>query len=649
MSIAPYLELHISLLTVPETFIQKLQSALQADPERLNLELSPDELGVDSLIAVDLRSWFIKELGMDIPVLKIFNAASIRDLLHVAASLLLESMIPNVKEDERVESKLSDEHQTDRQRSDSSSSSAQTPEITPSSRGTDEAKGFHLDYLPSFDGESGSGSSSASLTAGDSSSEQNEVSSSSSSLDNETAVTFKRHVEKITPMSFGQTRFWFLKLFVPESTAFNVTPVFELTGRLRVDDFTRAVKAVGQRHEALRTFFFTDGEKRHMQGVWVDSSLILEHRLVTDKKEVDIAVEQMKTHVFNVAEGEILRVQLLSLAADRHWVIFGFHHINMDGMSFEVIWSEIKTAYKGLPLMRNTLQYPEFSQRQRREYEEGVWTEDLKFWREQFADIPSPIPLLPFSLKVARPAVSSFSSHWTHFRLEKSLSDDIEKCSRMFKVSPFHYYLAAWQILLLRFFDVDDICIGLGDGGRTDGDILHSVGLFLNILPIQFNRRSSQSFGEALRDSRKIAQNAISHSRVPFDVLLTELNVPRSASYNPLFQIFYNYRKVEESRDFCGCVAKGSLFTSGETSYDIHLDIVDFGNKGTQVYLLVQKDLYAPEHADLLRSSYCNLLREFTQNPATRVSWPSLFPQGGIDAALVAGRGQYFPFHCSLQ
>jgi hybrid polyketide synthase/nonribosomal peptide synthetase ACE1 len=625
--------------------VQKLQSALQADPEKLNLDLSPDELGVDSLIAVDLRSWFIKELGVDIPVLKIFNAASIRDLLETAAGLLPESLIPNVMEDGRVELKVQVEPQIDQRKSGSSSSSAQTPETAPSSGDTDQIKTFHLDYLPSFDEERGSASSSASLNAGDSSSDQNEDSSSSSSLDNDMAVHSKRQVERTTPMSFGQSRFWFLKLFVTDQAAFNVTPTFELTGRLRVDDFARAVKAVGQHHEALRTFFFTDDKNQHMQGVWKDSSLILEHGLVADKTEVDLAVERMRTHVFNIAEGEIMRVQLLSLAPDHHWVLFGFHHINMDGMSFEVIWSEIEILYKGLPLMRDTLQYPDFAQRQRREFEEGTWTEDLTFWKQQLANIPSPIPLLPFSIKLVRPAVSRFSSHWTHFRLDKGLSDDIEKCCRMFKISIFHFYLAAWQILLLRFFDVDDICVGLGDGGRTDGDIRQSVGLFLNLLPTRFHRRPSQPFSEALRDTRKIAQDAMARSRVPFDVLLTELNVPRSASYNPLFQVFFNYRKVEESRDFCGCVAKGSLFASGQTSYDIHLDIVDFGNEGTQVYLLAQEDLYAPEHAQILLRSYCNLLREFSKNPATQVSWPSLFPQDDIEEALVAGRGEYCLLH----
>lgn len=589
------------------------------------------------MIAVDLRSWFLKELGVDIPVLKIFNAASIRDLLELAASLLPGSLIPNVNSEVQPEETDPEVQQSDQHTSASSRSAMETPETAPSSDQADEVKVFHLEYLPSFDA---SGSSAASLRDGDSSSDQSVDTSSSTSFDNDAEIVHKRDVQRTAPMSFSQSRFWFLKMFIQNQTAFNVTPTFEITGPLRAEDLARAVEIVGQHHQALRSFFFTDDRKRHMQGVWAKSALRLEHVHIADRKEVAMAAERMKSHVFNIAGGELLRIQLLSLTSEQHWLIFGFHHINMDGISFEILWSDLEKAYQGITLSPGTLQYPDFAEKQLREYEEGAWAEDLAYWREQFSQIPAPIPLLRFSLQPVRPSFSSYASHWKNFRLQPKLVDEIERCSRVFKVTPFHFHLAIWQILLLRHLDLDDICVGLGDGGRTDVDALQSIGLYLNLLPIRFYRKESQSFSEALRDTKNAAQNAFVHSRVPFDVILTELNVPRSASHNPLFQAFFNYRRVDESRDFCGCIAKGSLLASGETSYDLHLDIVDFGSQGMQVYLLVQKDLYGPEQAEILLHSYCNLLAAFTQNPATRVTWPSLFADEDIEQALAMGRGK---------
>ena len=43
-----------------------------------------DELGIDSLIAVEMRSGFLKNLNFNISVLRILSAITVRDLLQYA-------------------------------------------------------------------------------------------------------------------------------------------------------------------------------------------------------------------------------------------------------------------------------------------------------------------------------------------------------------------------------------------------------------------------------------------------------------------------------------------------------------------------------------------------------------------------------------
>ncbi|KAJ5503746.1 Acyl transferase/acyl hydrolase/lysophospholipase [Penicillium fimorum] len=611
-------------------FLLKLQSALQADPSKPMLDMSPDELGVDSLVAVDLRSWFLKELGVDMPVLKIFNAPSIRELLATAADTLPEALIPNLIPGEQSVKPL--EAQLNYQVA-VTAAPAELPVdiIVPGSRASSVELRFALpDATNAY-----SGSSATSLITRDSTSEKNDDTSSSIFTDDGEMGIPKREIQRTVPMSYGQSRFWFLEHLVEDKTAFNITPTFELSGRLNIDEFANAIHIAGQHHEALRTFFFTDNEQDHMQGVWAKSSLHLEQAEISDETEVEEASKQMKAHLFNLPDGEIMRVQLLSLNQQKHWIIFGFHHINMDGISFEVFWSDVEKAYQGQPLSEDGLQYPDFTTRQLREYEEGAWSGDLSYWRAQYTEVPPALPLLPFALQPMRPKVAQFGSHTTKIRLDTSLSDAIDRCCRMFKSTPFHFHLAIWKTLLLRFFDLKDVSIGLGDGGRTDADVLRSMGLFLNLLPVRFSEHPGQSFGESLKEVRNITHGAFAHSRVPFDVILTELNVPRSASHNPLCQTLFNYRpKVEQSRSFCGCVAAGELLGGGETSFDLGLDVGNVGSGETLIHLTVQKSLYGMEHAEILLSSYVNLLQSFVQNPATRLTWPELHSSDDIQVAL---------------
>ncbi|KAL2698592.1 hypothetical protein AAEP93_009980 [Penicillium crustosum] len=583
-------------------FVLKLQSALQADPNKPMLDMSPDELGVDSLVAVDLRSWFLKELGVDMPVLKIFNAASIRELLATAAEVLPESLIPSLIPGDQAMKPPAHQHNPSVGATAAAPASLPVDIIVPESRASSVELKFALpDATHAY-----SGSSATSLITGDSNSENNDDTSSSLFTDDSEMGPAKREIQRTVPMSYGQSRFWFLEHLVDDKTAFNITPSFELSGRLKIENFGNAVQAAAQHHEALRTFFFTDDERNHMQGIWKKSTLQLEHIAISDETEVEEATKQMEAHVFKISDGEIMRVQLLSLNPEKHWIIFGFHHINMDGISFEVFWSDLEKAYQGQPLSEDGLQYPDFTMRQLREYEEGAWGKDLTYWRAQYTEIPPAIPLLPFALQPMRPKVAQFGSHTAQVRLDAGLSDSIDRCCRMFKSTPFHFHLAVWKTLLLRFFDMKDVCIGLGDGNRTDADILRSMGLFLNLLPVRFSQQPGQSFGECLKEVRNITQGAFSHSRVPFDVILTELNVPRSASHNPLCQTLFNYRpKVEQSRSFCGCLADGALLGGGETSFDLGLDV---GNVGpelrdeyavTIVHRLDEVALRYPDHVAL--------------------------------------------------
>ncbi|KAI9035960.1 non-reducing polyketide synthase pyr2 [Aspergillus affinis] len=58
------------------------------------------ELGVDSLVAVDLRIWFVKELGVDVPVLQLLGGSSIDALAESAAGKLDKELVPLIKTEE---------------------------------------------------------------------------------------------------------------------------------------------------------------------------------------------------------------------------------------------------------------------------------------------------------------------------------------------------------------------------------------------------------------------------------------------------------------------------------------------------------------------------------------------------------------------
>ena len=76
-----------------DAFLAHLKRLLRiAVEEGLDDSVSLVDHGVDSLVAVDIRGWFLKELEFDVPTLKILGGGSIADLVKSAVERLPEML-----------------------------------------------------------------------------------------------------------------------------------------------------------------------------------------------------------------------------------------------------------------------------------------------------------------------------------------------------------------------------------------------------------------------------------------------------------------------------------------------------------------------------------------------------------------------------
>ncbi|OTB01644.1 hypothetical protein M426DRAFT_212039 [Hypoxylon sp. CI-4A] len=68
-----------------DAFLSHLKRMLRIpEEEKVSDSLTLMEQGVDSLVAVDIRSWFLKEMEVDVPTLKILGGGTIADLVKTA-------------------------------------------------------------------------------------------------------------------------------------------------------------------------------------------------------------------------------------------------------------------------------------------------------------------------------------------------------------------------------------------------------------------------------------------------------------------------------------------------------------------------------------------------------------------------------------
>ncbi len=82
-----------------DAFIAKLNASLNlSSDDSIDGNTPLIDLGLDSLVAVDIRTWFLQELKIDLPVLKILGGASAVELVALAVEKIPQDILPKFGE-----------------------------------------------------------------------------------------------------------------------------------------------------------------------------------------------------------------------------------------------------------------------------------------------------------------------------------------------------------------------------------------------------------------------------------------------------------------------------------------------------------------------------------------------------------------------
>ena len=649
-----------ALEILKESFANKLRVMLQLGDQKIEHDAPLLELGIDSLVAVEVRSWFLKELKVDIPVLKIVGGASLAELCQQALKKLPADLLPGQGGGDKQEAAAVPAPAAPAPAPKAEVAKPEAPVPSPEL----PTKLLNVKSVASF-------TTTIAVTPVTQASPVSLTPATTPSSPRSVADPTEAEPAKPTPVtaaapknlkflkseriSLPQSRFWFLRHLLEDPTTPNVVFSYRVTGNLRVGDLERAIRLVTNRHEALRTCFVEDENKagEAFQKVLSSSPLRLERKKITSAEDVDVEYNKMRAHVFDLEHGDTMKLMLLSQTSSSHYLLINYHHIVMDGHSFNIFLADLEKAYSGQSLGPMPRQYPEFSAAQRKALDNGEMSDELKYWQSVFpaGEQPPVLPLLPMARSSSRTAMKDFDSYQVVTHLEPELVARIKAVSKAARSTPFHLHLAAFKSLLFAFAgeETQDLTIGIADAARNESDLAGSLGFFLNLLTLRFKRQPEQSFADAVSEARNITYGALGTSRLPFDVLLSELNITRSNLHSPFFQAFLDYRQgIQERMPWGNCEFEFNDVYPGRTAYDITLDVTEWSADDTLVMIRVQKSLYDLTAANLLLETYVHFVDVLTKDASLTLKDTPLFGEKQLAQAVTVGRGMHIPYTFEL-
>ncbi|PHN54303.1 non-ribosomal peptide synthetase [Pseudomonas sp. ICMP 8385] len=431
------------------------------------------------------------------------------------------------------------------------------------------------------------------------------------------------------PLSYSQQRMWFLWQMEPDSPAYNVGGMARLRGVLDVGRFEAALQALIMRHETLRTTFpSVDGVAR--QNVAAQSSVRMSWQDFSALHEAERQVrlqqlaDQQAHSPFNLETGPLLRACLVKAGEQEHYLVLTLHHIVTEGWAMDIFARELSALYEAFideresPLEPLPVQYLDYSVWQRQWLEAGERQRQLDYWTTQLGNEH---PLLELPADRPRPAVQSHQGELYRFDLGDELAAKVRAFNAEQGLTLFMTMTATLATLLYRYSGQTDLRIGAPVANRIRPESEGLIGAFLNTQVLRCQLDGQMRVAELLEQVRHTVIEGQSHQDLPFDHLVEALQPPRSAAYNPLFQVMCNVQRWEfqQSRQLAGMTVEYLANDARATKFDLNLEVTDLDHR-LGCCLTYSTDLFDEPRIARMAAHWCNLLEALIVDPQQRLS-----------------------------
>ncbi|UZN02618.1 non-ribosomal peptide synthetase/type I polyketide synthase [Cellulomonas sp. S1-8] len=338
-----------------------------------------------------------------------------------------------------------------------------------------------------------------------------------------------------TPASPAQRRMYAVCALRDDDTAYNLAIAYRVTGRLDVERLRDAFRQIVGRHEQLRTSFHLADDGTLVQRVRTEVPDVV--RVVTATAAEVEARLAAGPRPFDLTDAPLLRVEILSVRDDLHYLLLDLHHIVGDQTSLGVIADDLSRALRGRSPAAAPLPYADHVAALARLAETGRLDADVEYFATALrGDLPR--LQLPADRTPPEPATLDGDRHGlTCTASRRAVTDLARECG----ATPYMVFLAALTRVLGLYSGQREFLLGTAVSGRHVPGSEHTVGMFVNTLPLRVTDLSDRTVRDAVAAAKDSVAAVLGHQDAPFEAVLARLGIRPGGDANPLFDVLLNY------------------------------------------------------------------------------------------------------------
>ena len=332
---------------------------------------------------------------------------------------------------------------------------------------------------------------------------------------------------------------------------------------------------------------------------------------------------------FDLSAGPLVRWVLFRRGPADFVLLLVGHHIVIDGWSsVSVLLPELRARYTAALDGRSpelpgegTATYADYARWQSAWIDGPGAAAQRAYWHTV---LDGQLPTL--NLLTDRPRVPKrFVGATLRFCLEP-FRDALCELARQQHTTLYTVLMSAFQMLLNRFSNQEDLLIGVPMSGRTDRRFRHTIGYFVNTVPLRASLQGDPTFRTVLGQTHRALRDAARHQDYPLGLLVDELQPARDVSRSPLFDVMFNYvhaprLTARSERDRAAAVLPMTLYPlpQQEGQFDVVLDVAN-SDEGLEAELRYCTDLFDERTAAAMVTLYQELLEAVLVDPDAPMS-----------------------------
>lgn len=415
------------------------------------------------------------------------------------------------------------------------------------------------------------------------------------------------------PLSSAQKRIYFVQSTDVAQVSYNEPFAVRIQGEIQTERVESTFRQLVSRHEILRTSFAcVAGE--YTQQVHEDIALELDTFDCCEERADEVIGKYIRP--FDLDKAPLFRAALIRIDDNDHILLFDIHHIISDGTSMSILVRDFIRLYEGDSLEPLPIQYKDFAVWQDAFLRSDLIRKQEQYWLDTLA---GELPRLKLPTDYPRPERQSFEGKTIPFHLDEDTYDGLTNICNQTGATLYMVLLAAYNILLSKYTNQEDIMIGSPIAGRPHPDLNQMLGMFVNTIILRNQPYGGLAFTEFLQQVRTNALDAYDNQDYPFEMLVGKLNLRPDLSRNPLVDTFFVLQNMERPAF--------SLQQIEITPYELEANIAKFdlsleavqSRDHIQCKLEYCTKLFEASTAERFVRDYKDILAAIINNPDTRL------------------------------